>query len=235
MKNEMLTRSQADGRIRGAARVASGFCWVAALVALLSALFGAWSTVVLTTASMEETGHDAVTAFFATSKGSQGFLVSETEAQPPQITYDEDGNEVGRSQVMGSTVYLAGSPVSTFANGVFFGGLACAGFVAAALMCAKIRRTGAPFAPERARELGRVGWLVLLAGCAPTLIHMLLEAVAMIVVNSLLESGEILSYALTASFEPQDLMLVSLGILLVLVGRVFEYGCILQKQDDETL
>ena len=44
-----------------------------------------------------------------------------------------------------------------------------------------------------------------------------------------------LSYALTASFEPQDLMLVSLGIVLVLVGRVFEYGCILQKQDDETL
>lgn len=44
-----------------------------------------------------------------------------------------------------------------------------------------------------------------------------------------------LGYALTASFEPQDLMLVSLGIVLVLVGRVFEYGCILQKQDDETL
>ena len=78
MKNEMLTRSQADGRIRGAARVASCFCWVAALVALLSALFGAWSTVVLTTASMEETGHDAVTAFFSTSKGSPGFTVSET-------------------------------------------------------------------------------------------------------------------------------------------------------------
>lgn len=57
----------------------------------------------------------------------------------------------------------------------------------------------------------------------------------MIVVNTLLESGEILSYALTASFEPQDLMLVSLGILLVLVGRVFECGCILQKQDDEML
>ena len=43
------------------------------------------------------------------------------------------------------------------------------------------------------------------------------------------------NFALTADFEPQDLMLVSLGILLVLVGRVFEYGCILQKQDDETL
>ena len=235
MKTKMLTREQADGRIRGAARVASCFCWVAAAVALLSALFGAWSTVVLTTSSMEETGRDAVTAFFSTSKGSPGFLVSETEAQPPQITYDGDGNEVGRSQVMGGTAYLSGSPVSTFANGVVFGGLACAGFIVAALMCSKIRRTGVPFAPERARELGRVGWLVLLAGCSPTLIHMLLEAVAMIVVNSLLESGEILSYALTASFEPQDLMLVSLGILLVLVGRVFEYGCILQKQDDETL
>ena len=235
MKHEMLTRAQADGRIRGAARVATCFCWVAAVVSFLLALYGAWSTVFLTSASMEETGRDAVTAFFSTSKGSPGFLVSETDEQPPEIRYDEGGNEVGRSQVMGGEVSYSGSPISSLANGVVFGGLACAGFVAAALMCSKIRRTGVPFAPERARELGRVGWLVLLSGCAPTLLHMLLEAVAMIVVNSLLESGEILSYALTASFEPQDLMLVSLGILLVLMGCVFEYGCILQKQDDETL
>lgn len=214
MKHEMLTRAQVDGRIRGAARVATCFCWVAALVALLLALFNAWSTVFLTTASMEETGRDVLTAFFTTSKGAPGFVIQETEA---------------------GTAYLSGSPVSTLANGVVFGGLACAAFALAALMCSKIRRTGVPFAPERARELGRVGWLVLLAGCAPTLLHMLLEAIASAVVQALVESGEMLSYALTASFEPQDLMLVSLGIVLVLVGRVFEYGCILQKQDDETL
>lgn len=214
MKHEVLTRAQADGRIRGAARVAACFCWVAALVALLLALFNAWSTVFLTTASMEETGRDVLTAFFTTSKGAPGFVIQETET---------------------GTAYLSGSPVSTLANGVVFGGLACAAFALAALMCSKIRRTGVPFAPERARELGRVGWLVLLAGCAPTLLHMLLEAIAAAVVQALVESGEMLSYALTASFEPQDLMLVSLGIVLVLVGRVFEYGCILQKQDDETL
>ena len=214
MKHEMLTRAQADGRIRGAARVATCFCWVAALVALLLALFNAWSTVFLTTASMGETGRDAATAFFTTSGGAPGFVIQETET---------------------GTAYLSGSPVSTLANGVVFGGLACAAFALAALMCSKIRRTGVPFASERARELGRVGWLVLLAGCAPTLLHMVLEAIAAAVVNALVESGEILSYALTANFEPQDLMLVSLGIVLVLVGRVFEYGCILQKQDDETL
>ena len=214
MKHEMLTRAQADGRIRGAARVATCFCWVAALVALLLALFNAWSTVFLTTASMGETGRDVLTAFFTTSKGAPGFVIQEIET---------------------GMAYLSGSPVSTLANGVVFGGLACAAFARAALMCSKIRRTGVPFAPERARELGRVGWLVLLAGCAPTLLHMVLEAIAAAVVQALVESGEMLSYALTASFEPQDLMLVSLGIVLVLVGRVFEYGCILQKQDDETL
>ena len=214
MKHEMLTRAQVDGRIRGAARVATCFCWVAALVALLLALFNAWSTVFLTTASMGESGRDVLTAFFTTSRGAPGFVIQETET---------------------GTAYLSGSPVSTLANGVVFGGLACAAFALAALMCSKIRRTGVPFAPERARELGRVGWLVLLAGCAPTLLHMLLEAIAAAVVQALVESGEMLSYALTASFEPQDLMLVSLGIVLVLVGRVFEYGCILQKQDDETL
>ena len=104
MKHEMLTRAQADGRIRGAARVAACFCWVAALVALLLALFNAWSTVFLTTASMEETGRDVLTAFFTTSKASGSFLVSETDEQPPEIRYDEDGNEVGRSQVMGGDV-----------------------------------------------------------------------------------------------------------------------------------
>lgn len=214
MKHEMLARAQADGRIRGAARVATCFCWVAALVALLLALFGAWSTVFLTTASMGESSRDVLTAFFTTSKGATGFVIQETEA---------------------GTAYLSGSPISTLANGVVFGGLACAAFALAALMCSKIQMTGVPFVPERARELGRVGWLVLLAGCAPTLLHMLLEAIAAAVVHALVESGEMLSYALTANFEPQDLMLVSLGILLVLVGRVFEYGCILQKQDDETL
>ena len=205
MKHEMLTRAQADGRIRGAARVATCFCWVAALVALLLALFNMWSTVFLTTASMGESGRDVLTAFFTTSKGAPGFVIQEIET---------------------GTAYLSGSPVSTLAN---------AAFALAALMCSKIRQTGVPFAPERARELGRVGWLVLLAGCAPTLLHMVLEAIAAAVVQALVESGEMLSYALTASFEPQDLMLVSLGIVLVLVGRVFEYGCILQKQDDETL
>ena len=214
MKHEMQIRAQADGRIRGAARVATCFCWVAALVALLLALFSAWSTVFLTTASMRESGRDVLTAFFTTSGGAPGFVIQETET---------------------GTAYLSGSPVSTLANGVVFGGLACAAFALAALMCSKIQRTGVPFAPERARELGRVGWLVLLAGCAPTLLHMILETIAAAIVHALVESGEMLSYALTANFEPQDLMLVSLGILLVLVGRVFEYGCILQKQDDETL
>lgn len=235
MKNEKLKRAQADGRIRGAARVAACFCWVAALVALFLALFGAWSTVFLTTSAMRESGRDVATAFLTTSEASGDFLVSETGEQPPEIRYDEDGNEVSRSQVMSGEVSLSGSPVSSLANGVVFGALVCAAFATAARMCSQIRRTGVPFAPERARELGRVGWLVLLAGCVPTLIHMLLEAAASVAVHALVESGEILSYALTADFEPQDLMLVSLGILLVLVGRVFEYGCILQKQDDETL
>ena len=79
MKHEMLTRAQADGRIRGAARVAACFCWVAALVALLLALFNMWSTVFITTASMRESGRDVLTAFFTTSKGAPGFVIQETE------------------------------------------------------------------------------------------------------------------------------------------------------------
>lgn len=243
MTNEMMTRSQADGRIRGAARVASAFCWVAAAVAVAVALSGAVQALILTDASMRRSGIDPVTAFLTTSTASGEFPIASDEFP---IASDEgrdsaaargDGEDgAGRTETLvGSTVYLSGSPISSLANGVAFGGLACAAFSIAARMCAQIRRTGVAFAPERARELGRVGWLVLLAGCVPTLAHMLLERMAAAVVSSLVASGEMLSYALTASFEPGDLMLVALGILVVLLGRVFEYGCILQRQDDEML
>lgn len=236
MTNEMMTRSQADGRIRGAARVASAFCWVAAAVAVAVALSGAVQALILTDASMRRSGIDPVTAFLTTSTASDEFPIASDEGRDSAAARGDGEDGAGRTETLvGSTVYLSGSPISSLANGVAFGGLACAAFSIAARMCAQIRRTGVAFAPERARELGRVGWLVLLAGCVPTLAHMLLERVAAAVVSSLVASGEMLSYALTASFEPGDLMLVALGILVVLLGRVFEYGCILQRQDDEML
>lgn len=236
MANEMMTRSQADGRIRGAARVASAFCWVAAAVAVAVALSGAVQALILTDASMRRSGIDPVTAFLTTSAASGEFPIASDEGRDSAAVRGDGEDGAGRTETLvGSTVYLSGSPISSLANGVAFGGLACAAFSIAARMCAQIRRTGVAFAPERARELGRVGWLVLLAGCVPTLAHMLLERVAAAVVSSLVASGEMLGYALTASFEPGDLMLVALGILVVLLGRVFEYGCILQRQDDEML
>lgn len=235
MTDEMLTRAQTDQRIRGSARVAACFCWVAALVALLVALSGVASAVFLTASSMERFGTDPLTAFLTTSTASGDFVIREYGEQPPEIRYDEEGNEVGRAQVMGGTLSTSGSPIQRLARGAVFGGLSCAAFVVAARMCSSARRTGVVFSPERSRELGTVGWLVLLAGCAPALLHMLLERVASAAVSSLVEAGETLSYALTARFDAQDLILVALGILLVLVGRVFEYGCILQQQDDELL
>ena len=235
MRDEMLTRAQADQRIRGSARVAACFCWVAALVALLVALSGAASAAFLTASSTERFGTDPLTAFLTTSSASGDFTMREHGERPPEIRYDEEGNEVGRMQVTGGTLYMAGSPIERLARGAVFGGLSCAAFVVAARMCSSVRRTGVVFSAERSRELGVVGWLVLLAGCVPSLLHMLLECAASAVVGALVEAGEMLSYALTARFDAQDLILVALGILLVLVSRVFEYGCILQKQDDETL
>ena len=235
MKNEMLTRVQADQRIRGSARVAACFCWVAALVALLVALSGVASAVFLTASSMGRSGTDPLTAFLTTSSASGDFVIREYGEQPPEVRYDEEGNEVGRVQAMGGTLFMSGSPIQRLARGAVFGGLSCAAFVVAARMCSGVRRTGVVFSPERSRELGTVGWLVLLAGSVPALLHLLLERVASSVVSSLVEAGEMLSYALTAHFDAQDLILVALGILLVLVGRIFEYGCILQQQDDELL
>ena len=44
------------------------------------------------------------------------------------------------------------------------------------------------------------GWLVLLAGCAPTLLHMLLEAIAAAVVQALVESDHVSWPAAAAAF-----------------------------------
>lgn len=100
----------------------------------------------------------------------------------------------------------------------------------AALLCGRVRRTGEVFSPRRARELGAVGWLLLLAGVLPPLVL----NVAWPVVTGLTRSLG-LSYSMSLPVMREDFVLCAAGLLLVAVARMFEYGCILQKQDDELL
>lgn len=228
-------REQTDMRIRRTAGVAAALCWVAAALSLALAAWSLFSAAWLTWASSEASGADLVTSFFVTSEASGDFTFAEYGAREPDVTYDDEGRETGRSQLLGGTVSMSGSPIRSLCRGAAFGGLSCAAFAVAALLCTRIRRSGEVFSPVRTRELGRVGVLVLLAGCVPPLLHFALESIGAAVVHSLVESGSMVSYALTAHADVRDLMLVALGALIVLVARVFEYGCILQRQDDELL
>lgn len=227
---DVLTREEADRRIRGTARVASALCWVAAALALALAAWSLFAAAWVTWSSAQASGTDLVTAFLTTSEASGDFVLAETEPQDPVYRYDDEGNVVGMAQTGAGTVSLRGNPLQLTARGVVSAGLSGAAFALAALLCGRVRRTGEVFSPRRARELGAVGWLLLLAGVLPPLVL----NVAWPVVTGLTRSLG-LSYSMSLPVMREDFVLCAAGLLLMAVARMFEYGCILQKQDDELL
>lgn len=227
---DVLTREEADRRIRGTARVASALCWVAAALALALAAWSLFAAAWVTWSSARASGTDLVTAFLTTSEASGDFVLAETEPQDPVYRYDDEGNVVGMAQTGAGTVSLRGNPLQLTVRGVVSAGLSGAAFALAALLCGRVRRTGEVFSPRRARELGAVGWLLLLAGVLPPLVL----NVAWPVVDGLTRSLG-LSYSMSLPVMREDFVLCAAGLLLMAVARMFEYGCILQEQDDELL
>lgn len=227
---DVLTREEADRRIRGTARVASALCWVAAALALALAAWSLFAAAWVTWSSAQASGTDLVTAFLTTSEASGDFVLAETEPQDPVYRHDDEGNVVGMAQTGAGTVSLRGNPLQLTVRGVVSAGLSGAAFALAALLCGRVRRTGEVFSPRRARELGAVGWLLLLAGVLPPLVL----NVAWPVVDGLTRSLG-LSYSMSLPVMREDFVLCAAGLLLMAVARMFEYGCILQKQDDELL
>lgn len=227
---DVLTRGEADRRIRGTARVASALCWVAATLALALAAWSLFAAAWVTWSSAQASGTDLATAFLTTSEASGDFVLAETDPQDPVYRHDDEGNVVGMAQTGAGTVSLRGNPLQLTARGVVSAGLSGAAFALAALLCGRVRRTGEVFSPRRARELGAVGWLLLLAGVLPPLVL----NVAWPVVTGLTRSLG-LSYSMSLPVMREDFVLCAAGLLLVAVARMFEYGCILQKQDDELL
>lgn len=151
---DVLTREEADRRIRGTARVASALCWVAAALALALAAWSLFAAAWVTWSSAQASGTDLVTAFLTTSEASGDFVLAETEPQDPVYRYDE-GNVVGMAQTGAGTVSLCGNPLQLTVRGVVSAGLSGAAFALAALLCGRVRRTGEVFSPRRARARRR--------------------------------------------------------------------------------
>lgn len=82
----------------------------------------------------------------------------------------------------------------------------------------RVARTGEPFRVENARELRLSSYLVVATGVVPGLV------------------GMVAAFVVKTGFDGMaDLTVVLLGVVLVCVSKAFEYGCILQTLDDETL
>lgn len=89
------------------------------------------------------------------------------------------------------------------------------------LMLRDVARTGRPFSDRVVRSLRRVSVLLVAADVVPALLCMLASWAAPAGASFSLSGGT--GWPILA------------GAALAAVSRVFEYGCVLQRQDDETL
>lgn len=88
-----------------------------------------------------------------------------------------------------------------------------------------IAKTGKPFERVRARELKRVGAMLVLSFIIPDVAGM---------VSLWLTQPYFAGMSYGVSYLTQ-LVPLAVGIVVALFARIFEYGCILQEQDDALL
>lgn len=90
-----------------------------------------------------------------------------------------------------------------------------------------IEKEGRPFDLECSHTLRRVGHLFLIGGVAVKLLGA--------IVTGLILSGFGGNFTDALGGQHLDLSMVFAGLIISLIASVFQYGCILQKQDDELL
>lgn len=117
------------------------------------------------------------------------------------------------------------APLPYMVQALSVGGIEAAALFFGARFFGRIAKTGEPFRQERARELGLVAKLVLVLSIVPCLLMLL----TMVIGRALLGSAWPCSYEV-GLFSYGTLVC---GFLLAAFAKVFEYGCILQQQDDE--
>lgn len=111
--------------------------------------------------------------------------------------------------------------VTTLASGLPALAIGVAACLGVTLMLRDVARTGRPFSDRVVRSLRRVSVLLVAADVVPALLCMLASWAAPAGASFSLSGGT--GWPILA------------GAALAAVSRVFEYGCVLQRQDDETL
>ena len=101
-----------------------------------------------------------------------------------------------------------------------------AALIVASRALAIIASTRSPFSYARWREMKIVGLLLVCAGLVAPLVGTLLTVLGLVV------SGFRDSLSLSMAFEAAPLLA---GLVVIVFGRIVDYGCILQEQDDRLL
>lgn len=108
--------------------------------------------------------------------------------------------------------------------------MACLAFAIALSVCSlfsSIEKTGRPFDLECIRILRQVGHLFFIGGAAVKPFGA--------IVTGLILSGFDGNFTDALDDQLLDLSMLFAGLIFSLLATVFQYGCILQKQDDELL
>lgn len=129
----------------------------------------------------------------------------------------------GMTWVGGAAPYQVASAVG--------GVLTFATYLGATRVCQRVMRTGEVFSLDVVRGLRRASVFLALAAFVPGLLRLVGRAISGAVASQLM---------VEAAFIPAGTVIVdngalAIGALLFAICRMFEYGCILQKQDDELL
>ena len=104
-------------------------------------------------------------------------------------------------------------------------------YLGATRVCQRVADTGEVFSLDVVRALRRVSAFLVLAAFVPGLLHLVGRAISGAVASQLM---------VEAAFIPTGTVIIdtgalAIGALLFAICRMFEYGCILQQQDDELL
>lgn len=129
----------------------------------------------------------------------------------------------GMTWVGGAAPYQVGSAVG--------GALTFVAYLGATRVCQRVASTGEVFSLDVVRGLRRASVFLVLAAFVPGILRLAGRAVSGAVASQL---------AVEAVFLPEGAVIIdsgvlALGALLFAICRMFEYGCILQQQDDELL
>ena len=131
---------------------------------------------------------------------------------------------------LGGVTRLGGAAPYQVASAVG-GALTFVAYLGATRVCQRVARTGEVFSLDVVRALRRTSVFLVLAAFVPGILHLVGRAISGAVASQLM---------VEAAFIPTGTVIVdtgalAIGVLLFAICRMFEYGCILQKQDDELL